>query len=175
MLTQDLELAALPSSRPGWSPFHWGLGPIIDVGLGCSASDADFYRSTGQVVPAPFSVPALIDTGSSGTFIAADVAHRLQARPTGERIKTYGSMQECQHLETYVLDLAVPFTVGGAIALRSHRVSVGAFSFGEGPRQYAIILGTDVLRHLVLCVDGPAGLYQLFQSAPTDPPKGDGQ
>ncbi len=107
----------------------------------------------------------MVDTGTTRTFFSPAVMARLQAKPTGTKLKTYGSTKEVQHLDEYKILVCVPFTGGGGRGLNFLEwfCSVGELSFGSAERPYEAVIGLDVLVHCRLVVDGPTHSFQLVE------------
>ena len=48
-------------------------GPIIDVGIWIAAEVAESWSAAGSIIPEPFVIPGLVDTGARVTAIGASI------------------------------------------------------------------------------------------------------
>ena len=89
------------------------------------------------------NVTALIDSGSDGTLVPANLLEAIGARPVGEAIMT-AIGGEHYAVQVYVVNVTV-----GSQRLPAIRVAAMA----EGTE---VVLGRDVLNQLTITLNGPA-------------------
>lgn len=144
----------------GWRPFAWRRCPIWQVTV---AKPVPAGQPRAADHPAPITVAALIDSGTSHTFADRSLFDRLSIAATGDSIKACAFDDVLREHENFRVDFAVRSTVSGGalLVLRNWAVSAGAVGFGDGPRQYELIIGCDVLQHCRFTIDGPRGLFRL--------------
>jgi predicted aspartyl protease len=59
------------------------IGPIVEIRIAVPQAVEAIFVSSGQPIPSPVSMAAMIDTGASGTVIQAGIAARLGLNPVG--------------------------------------------------------------------------------------------
>jgi predicted aspartyl protease len=112
--------------------------PVVDIEL-----------SAPGRIPLERPLVALVDTGSDGTLIPLDLLEETRARLVGEaRLRGFTGVS--QMAEVYIVNVRV-----GAHLVRGVR-AVAA------PEQSEIILGRNVLNHLVVTLNGIAGATEIL-------------
>lgn len=59
------------------------IGPIVEIRIAVPKAVEAIFVSTGQPVPSPVAMTAMIDTGASGTVIQEGVSAQLGLHPVG--------------------------------------------------------------------------------------------
>ena len=120
--------------------FDPGLGPILNVGVAAPAT----LRAAGpEAQPVVRVYPALVDTGADITCISPKVAEEGGLSPTGKRTMT--SATETRDINTYLIDLALPFgepRPGVAMAAQENLI---VMEFDPGRPHYQVLLGRDII------------------------------
>jgi predicted aspartyl protease len=112
--------------------------PVIEVGLNVPG------RSQAEKLLA-----ALIDSGSDGTLIPIDVLEEVGARHVGNaRIR--GILGDSQPVDIFLASLRI-----GSHLVRAARI----VATPEGSEE--IILGRNVLNHLIITLNGPASTTEI--------------
>jgi gag-polyprotein putative aspartyl protease len=107
------------------------------------------WRVLGLECPKPRSVTALIDTGASVTVISRTFANYCKLFQTGEGgvFTTLAGRASCGE---HAGSLSFPGTTLRPID--SHRIVSANF---VGERNYACLIGRDILRNWLITFDGP--------------------
>ncbi len=119
--------------------FDVGTGPIINVGIALPGT----YKPSEA--PKAIFMPALIDTGASGTCISADAAINAGLSPFGKAQMT--SASETRAMNTYLADLYLPFgdpTKSGGVTsgvMQNMRV----MEFNHAGPHFQVLLGRDII------------------------------
>jgi hypothetical protein len=135
---------------PGYSwtaPALQRYGPVIDVGVTISAADEAALRAAGRPVPAPVTVPALIDTGAAISGITAATATLLGLLPVGERLIATPATAAAR-MTIYTVRFVLP--AGEELETRAAEAELAGHGTGA-------ILGRDVLAHAVFVYIGYTG------------------
>jgi predicted aspartyl protease len=111
--------------------------PVVDVELGAPGR-----------APLPCPLSALVDSGSDGTLIPIDVLEKAGARCVGEA-RLHGMNGPSQLVNVYLVSLRV-----GTRLVRGLRVVAA-------PEQSEAILGRNALNHLVITLNGLAGVTEI--------------
>jgi len=111
--------------------------PVVDVELGAPGR-----------APLPRPLSALVDSGSDGTLIPIDVLEKAGARCVGEA-RLRGMNGPSQLVNVYLVSLRV-----GTRLVRGLRVVAA-------PEQSEAILGRNALNHLVITLNGLAGVTEI--------------
>lgn len=111
--------------------------PVIELGVSQPGS-----RQPDQ------TVSAVIDSGADGTLIEVRVLEAVGAAYVGEAI-IRGISGPGQHIDVYLVSLHI-----GSHMLHAVRV----LAVAEGSES---ILGRNVLQHLVVTLNGPAGVTEI--------------
>ena len=111
--------------------------PVVEIGLSVPK------RSQAEKL-----LIALIDSGSDGTLVPIDILEEVGARYVGDaRIR--GILGDSQSVDIYLASLRL-----GSHSVHAVRV-VGA------PEDTEVILGRNVLNHLVITLDGLASVTEI--------------
>lgn len=94
------------------------------------------------------STVMLVDSGADKTMIASDVLHAVNAKPI-DRIRIRGMFGASRSTELYVVDLHIG-------SHHIHAAEVAALPAGEES-----IIGRDVLNHLIVTLNGLAGVTEV--------------
>lgn len=159
------EPLAAPDAVDVWQ--HFGPhGLIVSIGVRLNRFDAAHRQNEGLTVTPPFTLKAMVDTGSSKTFFARSIMEQLQARPTGRQYTAHVSSEHVDQWDEFCVDLIVPYTggVGGGWRSEDFLCSVGPIGFGSEMRPYDAVIGLDVLLHCRLTVDGRTRRFRLEQA-----------
>jgi hypothetical protein len=106
-------------------------------------------RDIGLEYPKPRQLTALIDTGASVTVISKIFANYCKLFPTGEGgvFTTLGGSVRCwEHAG------AISFPGTTLRPVESHRIVSATFA---GERNYACLIGRDILQNWLITFDGP--------------------
>jgi hypothetical protein len=130
-------------------------GPTVPVDIGFDpAMFAAAYPAAGfRRVPEAHSVPALIDTGSSESYIDEELAQRLQL-PLVDQVQVDGAQGEMT-LNVYLAHIALP----GLGATQHGRLC--GLPLKTGTASHRIILGRTLLKDTLLIYDGRSGSVKL--------------
>lgn len=132
-----------------WDPFDQSdPGPCIDVIVMNSCEVIEAGRAIGLEYPAPRQMRALLDTGASVTVISKKFANycRLFQTNEGSEITAIGATHHCgEHAG------AISFPGTDLQPLDPIRIVSAVFA---KERNYAILIGRDILRNWVLNFDG---------------------
>lgn len=127
------------------------VGPVVDVHLAVGSSVEAALKASGQTIPSPVQLTAMIDTGASGTVIRQGLANQLGLHPVGVTAITTPSSTNVPCYE-YVVQLVFP-----------NNVVVGTTAI-EAPLQgqhIQCLIGRNVLAHGVLIYIGYNNLFSL--------------
>lgn len=97
---------------------------------------------------APAILPAFVDTGADGTLLPEDILHTVGAEYV-DTVRMADVAGGIQRLDRYT----VRVQIDGEIV---HAVSAVATAAGS-----EALIGRDVLNHLVVTLNGPAGVVEL--------------
>lgn len=120
--------------------FDPAVGPILNVGVGQPASLRDAESKDKPIVRA---YPALLDTGADLTCISASVAAEVGLVPTGKR--TMSSATESRDMNTYLVDLVLPFGDPKAGGEMRGLLNATVMEFDAGKPEFQVLLGRDLL------------------------------
>lgn len=96
----------------------------------------------------PVIVPAFLDTGADGTLLPEDILNTVGAEYE-DTVQLLGVAGGIQQLDRYT----VRIQIDGQIV---HAVSAVATAAGS-----EALIGRDVLSHLIVALNGPAGVVEL--------------
>ncbi len=118
----------------------------------------DLYEPPAPVIPIavdgydaskpPIIVPAFVDSGSDGTLLPKDILDAVGAEYE-DTVRLRGVAGGVQRLDRYTVRISV-----GREAV--HAVSALATAAGS-----EALIGRDVINHLVVTLNGPAGATEL--------------
>lgn len=127
-------------------------GPVIQVSIEIPEVIAQQLLRNGQLVPAPISGFALIDTGATSTCIDDQTAQEMKL-PVVNRRKMVSATHsvECNVYPVLLGFTGTPIKVNSIQALGANIDSLGVVA----------LLGRDVLQHIALFYNGPSGQITL--------------
>lgn len=132
-----------------WDPFDQSdPGPCIDVTVVNSRDVIEAGRAIGFEYPEPRPMRALLDTGASITVISKVYANTCKLFQTneGSEITAIGATHRCgEHAG------AISFPGTSLRPLDPIRIVSAVFA---RERNYAILIGRDILRNWVITFDG---------------------
>lgn len=135
-------------------------GPIITAVVGVSSQRAAALQAAKQAVPALITLQGIIDTGASGTCVAAAVFARLGLEPRGVvLVNTPSTGAQPHQAAQYDASIFVPGATPGSPSLMLSSLPVLASDLSAQGIQ--ILAGREVLRHCVLIYNGGTGSYTL--------------
>lgn len=128
-------------------------GAILEVSVAQPALVAERLRAEGRPVPEPSVIRALVDTGATISGLDNRVAGRLGLVQTGSvTLAGIGGTTEQP-----VYSAAVGFPALAAPGLDPARLAGTSL----GSADFEMLLGRDILRHLVMTYDGPREMFTL--------------
>lgn len=143
-----------------WLTFDIGpAGPIIPVTFGVTEPMRLALTRAGKASPAPVSVPMLVDTGASHTFVEQTILSERLGLSMRNRYRFHsattapGSPDECAAFDASV-------TLGSLADNTLWRVGAIEIMGSREGRSYGL-LGRDVLERLHMEWRGPAGVVRL--------------
>jgi hypothetical protein len=130
---------------------------VVAGRVGLSAAEAAKLVQSGQPVPPPVPVRALIDTGSDRTAVAPGIIRQLGLQPLihGMAHTAGGSFQ----VNLYCIGLTIHGPTRGAgaeLSLSDLLVSELTVAL-----PFEVLIGLDVLRECLLVLDGPGSQFIL--------------
>jgi len=132
-----------------WNPFDpTDPGPCVDVTVMNSRDVIEDWRAVGLEIPEPLKMKALLDTGASVTVISKVFANYCKLFQTSDRfeITAVGSPHMCgEHAGS------ISFPGTNLRAFDSIRIVSVVF---VKERNYACLLGRDILRNWNITFDG---------------------
>jgi Retroviral aspartyl protease len=132
-----------------WDPFDQGdPGPCINVIVMNSSDVIEAGRPIGLEYPGPLSMRALLDTGASVTVISKTYANYCKLFQTneGSEITAVGATHRCgEH--------AGAISFPGTDLRPFDPLRIVSVDFPK-ERNYAILIGRDILRNWVITFDG---------------------
>lgn len=130
-------------------------GPIVpvDIGFDPVMFAAAFPAAGFRRVPQACNIPALIDTGSSDSYIDEELAERLQL-PLVDQMQVDGASGELT-VNVYLAHIALP----GLGATQHGRLL--ALRLNGPVTRHQVILGRTLLRDTILIYDGRSGSVKL--------------
>lgn len=128
-------------------------GPVVQVTISVGQQIASQVLQTGGTLPSPVSGLALIDTGANMTCVDEAAAQKLQL-PAIDVVKVASASHASIEQNVYPIQIEV---VGLPITVNAPR-AVGA---ALEPQGILVLIGRDVLQHMVLVYNGPAGSISL--------------
>ncbi len=137
-------------------PLNPDEGPLLPVSVGLPLADAQDRLAQGQPAPAPFQVPALVDTGSNVTCVSAHVIRLLGLRPT--RAGTSQNVGGIVKVDLYTINLTL-LTMTYADLLAFTDLAVMGLPYPLDAVE--AIIGRDLLDQMHFHYDGPGGTFTL--------------
>jgi hypothetical protein len=133
-------------------------GLVLDVHISWTAPMLQARPSLGQSFPPIATVRALIDTGADATSVAPRVLAYLGLGSTGQVQMTTASGTVM--VDRYQISLSIfgLLGVGGPALVRP---TWNVTSFSQPLTGIEALIGLDLIRQIVLKVDGPGGTFTL--------------
>jgi hypothetical protein len=132
-------------------------GPLIEVLVGVTPSQAHTLRSAGQAVPAPLRLRGVLDTAASQTCIDLQCVSALALVPAGQAsMLTPAPTSALQTYDLYDVDLTLLHP-----RLNWARASLAVVAADLLPQGFEVLVGRDVLKDCLLIYDGPADTFTL--------------
>lgn len=132
-------------------------GPKLYVTVSISRDLEEKYKESGQKVPDPMSLSALIDTGASNCLIRKDIPGKLGLKPIGTA--KIATVQSRGHVcSVYWIRLVIKM---------ANDVFVHTGPFTAVPleeQDISILIGRDVLKHGIFTYEGKANKYTISLS-----------
>jgi len=126
-------------------------GPVVQVRLTIGSALEDFLKKANQNLPPPIQVPAMIDTGATGTVVREDIVNQLNLHPIGVTLINTPSSTNVQCYE-YLMRLLFPNNV------IVETVVIAAPLQGQN---ILCLIGRDVLQHGVFIYTGYVNTFTL--------------
>lgn len=134
----------------------YAAGPRIATQIGVPTSLAAQLSASGQQIPPPVMVSALIDTGASLTAVDLEILKQLALEPIGEtRLSTPSDPKAKAGI--YAVSLTFP-------QARETRVTVDPIPVAGcqlKSQGMGMLLGRDFLNNVVLIYNGPGGFFTV--------------
>ena len=132
--------------------------PVIELYVGVGLAKSASLRESGQSIPVPRSLRALVDTGASRTVIEEEQLRRLELSPLAdEDVHTASTGGAPVKLNVYAVELSLAEAVAGTLA-RNLPVLAAADLSGLGVQ---VLLGRDVLGRVHFHYNGPGHEFSL--------------
>jgi hypothetical protein len=133
-------------------------GLALDVQIGLPAHMLQAKLAQGQPFPAALTVRGLLDTGADATSVAPAVLSRLGLVSSGQvRMTTASGMVLVDRYEIS-LSLFGPAGIAGPALVRP---LWNITSFSQSLPGIAALIGLDLIRQIVLTIDGPGGTFTV--------------
>jgi hypothetical protein len=135
-------------------------GYLLPVVIGLSGQDSADLVAAAQPVPRPVLVQGEIDTGTNITCVAARVLNQLglTAASTGHTTQTVGGTAQAQ---LFHVSLSIP-PIGALQASLLVLDFLWVMAWTPPSPGSEVLVGRDVLPHLVTLLDGPRKEFTLF-------------
>jgi hypothetical protein len=134
-------------------------GLIVPVMVGLTGKDTTALVSLGQPVPRPVRLQGEIDTGSNITCVSARALSQLglTVASSAHRTHTVGGIQPANLFE---VSLSIP-PVGAMKAALLVLEHLWVMEWVSPPPGSEVLVGRDVLPHLLMLLDGPRMEFTL--------------
>ncbi len=141
----------LGAARAGKPAEFANRPPVTNVYIACD----DHWTANSGALPKHERIPyrALLDTGSEGTFIDAQVAQEIGIVAT-ERAMVHGFDGE---KEVAAASIQIVFPVPNIVFAERAAIT----SLQSAGQIFGVILGRNFLKHCRFSVDGPSRYYSL--------------
>lgn len=133
-------------------------GLALDVQVGLPAPMLQTRLTQGQPTVSAFTIRALLDTGADAMSVAPDVLNRLGLSSSGQVRMTTASGSVL--VDRYEISLSIfgPMGIAGPALVRP---LWNVTSFSHALPGIEALIGMDLIRQIVLSIDGPAGAFTL--------------
>lgn len=126
-------------------------GPVVQVRLAIGSALEDFLKKADLNLPPPVQIPAMIDTGATGTVVREDIVKQLNLHPVGVTLINTPSSTNVQCYE-YLMRLLFPNNV------IIETLVIAAPLQGQN---ILCLIGRDVLQHGVFIYTGYVNTFTL--------------
>jgi predicted aspartyl protease len=132
-------------------------GPVLDIRVGVSLARRQALLQSGQLVPNPVQIRALVDTGASCTCVDPQILQALTLSPRGITPMLTPSTGAAPHpANVYDVSLVLmhpnlSLTLGNVAVAESHLSVQGIQA----------LIGRDVPRRCLFVYDGQTGIFTL--------------
>lgn len=135
-------------------------GPLVDALVLPSAARQDALKAAGEVLPAPVTIRALIDTGASNTCIDPSVLGTLGLTPTGQVLCSTPSSGATPHqADQYDIALVIPAGTNQPPLVRATLPVMESHLLQS--QGFHALIGRDVLEGCILTYNGATRLFML--------------
>jgi hypothetical protein len=135
-------------------------GAVVNAGIMVSSARQKMLQDSGQPIPPPQMLRALIDTGASISGVDPSVLAALGLTPTGEAdIHTPSTGGTPVHTATYDVCIGILAAREGDLHFISETIQVAATPLEA--QGFQALIGTDVLRKCILHYNGADGFFTL--------------
>lgn len=133
-------------------------GLALDIQVGLPAPILQTQLARKQPFLSAITVRALLDTGADAVSVAPDVLNRLGLVSSGQIRMTTASGSVL--VDRYEISLSI-FGSAGIAGPALVRPSWNVTSFSQSLPGIEALIGMDLIRQVVLTIDGPAGAFTL--------------
>ncbi len=135
-------------------------GPIVQAAIMVSMARRKALEDSGQPVPDPQMIVALIDTGASISGVDPTALAALGLTPTGEaEIHTPSTQGNAVKSDTYDVQIGIYAGRPGDLHFISDTIQVTAPVLA--PQGIQALIGRDILSSCILTYNGADGFYFL--------------
>ena len=132
-------------------------GPILEVQLLQGVHAVAAMQHSGQPIPPPIAVAALIDTGASCTVVKSGIPAQLGLQPVGTRVISTPTSRNVR-CPTYAVRMIFPSTGGIRSSVGFDAVVTEAPLQGQNIQ---CLIGRDFLQHAIFIYSGPDETFTL--------------
>jgi hypothetical protein len=133
-------------------------GYIVEVMVGLNGAGTAKLLAAGQPVPAPILLRGAIDSGTDVTCVDAQVLNRFGLSPIHQLTSTTAAGVIPANL--YEVSFGIP-RVGRLTAPLLVLDQLVVMELMQAPQGIAVLVGRDVLGHLLMITDGPRAEFTL--------------
>jgi predicted aspartyl protease len=127
------------------------IGPVVEISVAVPFQLEQRLQQSGQQVPAPVKIQAMIDTGASRTALCQDIVDQLGLELVGTTSVNTPSHQNVQ-CGIYSVRIGFPNNVVGQVA------ALGVPMKGQ---HIACLIGRDILKLGILIYNGHVNQFSL--------------
>lgn len=133
-------------------------GLALDVQIGLPATRLQAKLAFGQPFLPVTTVRGLIDTGADATSVTSNVLNRLGLVSSGQVQMTTASGKVV--VDRYEISLSI-FGPAGIVGPALVRPLWHVTGFSQPLPGFETLIGMDLIRQIVLKIDGPSGMFTL--------------
>jgi len=126
-------------------------GPVVDLAVAVDEVLEKYLKTQNQPVPPPIIIPAMIDTGATGTVINPAIPKQLNLKPVGV---TFINTPSSTNVKCYQYPVRILFPHN----VVAETIAIAAPLQGQ---HIQCLIGRDILRHGVLIYLGYANQFTL--------------